>query len=1039
MANIVGEGFNPVIVSQIKQRQIVYGSINRTEEQLSFLQARTGWCKLVSSVDVSSPVRGIPYTGTELASRFVLFNGTTNESPTRGDEETYQRGGIWQGSGNFNNYAYGMGGTAFGLNPMPGITQATIKTETRGSLKTATINIKANNRNQFDIIDILYLRLGYSMLLEWGNSSYYDNNGTYIADNPHSLADDFLTGKIKYNNYYSKISSKINSSCGNYDAVIGKVVNFNWTFTKEGTYDITLTLRSLGDVIESLKTNALLPGGTSANTTSTSGTAGSSGTAGTSGTAAGPPPEPTPEEVIKSFANVHDVGKKFYNLQQKLQPLGATGAGISKLTGDTPGDIVAFRQQYEGNSAQYYIRLGYFLEFIQNTILPKVDTADVPIQKIDTDVESNIIYLMARQISTDPGVCIFNKVFNTPSGFVEFAAGTNDFVVSAPNGKNQYGKIMNAYFNMQYILTQMNSLKNEDGKVSLYDLLNSLCIGWNNATGNFNKLEPTIDVDENIIRFTDEVVLPDRDSWLGKQEKSTVLASFDVYGYYYGQGKIFDETTKKLISDDGWEKGQSHAGFIRDISFNTTISPNLATMITVGATSNGYVVGQDSTALSRMNAGLNDRFKKTIFNPTDSKTEGSGSINENYKSALEAFQVFLRDLGSWKGTTKPKWNQESITNFTNTAVTFYEYDQAKQSLQAAGLTSDEASAAAQKNDFSALAVKPSSPNIGFLPFDLQLTMDGLSGMKVYQKYTADSSFLPSNYPTSLEFLIKGITNTVQNNEWTTTLESIAVPKNPFGSSISEGTVAAGSERDASRGTTPTPKTGITWNNLTQNQKSNAIYLYDTLLSYGFTDIEARAVLGIVSKESGFQPKNEYGYGGTKYSRLTSIWPWLGGKNYYPPNKASELEALAKDNNKFYDLVYGVGKKNPKGLYGNTSPGDGYKYRGRGFNQLTFKSSYEKYNKAYADQGSKAGKVDIVTNPDLLNKAEGGIYKIAAHFTALFFLASKNSLPKPQTQDTANRTYMRFNAGIGTSTSGNIFQEGLGKVNFFVNNLPNKIA
>jgi len=75
----------------------------------------------------------------------------------------------------------------------------------------------------------------------------------------------------------------------------------------------------------------------------------------------------------------------------------------------------------------------------------------------------------------------------------------------------------------------------------------------------------------------------------------------------------------------------------------------------------------------------------------------------------------------------------------------------------------------------------------------------------------------------------------------------------------------------------------------------------------------------------------------------------------------------------------------------------------------------------------------------LNKAEGGIYKIAAHFAALFFLASKNSLPKPQTQDAANFTYMRFNAGIKTNTKGNIFQEGLGKVDFFVNNLPEKIA
>jgi predicted chitinase len=263
---------------------------------------------------------------------------------------------------------------------------------------------------------------------------------------------------------------------------------------------------------------------------------------------------------------------------------------------------------------------------------------------------------------------------------------------------------------------------------------------------------------------------------------------------------------------------------------------------------------------------------------------------------------------------------------------------------------------------------------------------------------------------------------------------MAIPKNPFGSSIAEGPVDQSSRND-NRGTQPT--SGTTFQNLNEKQKANAIYLYNTLLSYGFTDIEARAALGVVAKESNFIPKNEFGYGGTKYSRLVTIWPWLG--KLYPPNKASELEALAKNNVKFYDLVYGVGKRNPKGLYGNTSVGDGYKYRGRGFNQLTFKGSYEQFNKLYADQGSKAGKVDIVANPDLLNQEEGGIYKIAAHFAALFFLKNRSSLSRPQTQDAANFTYVRFNAGLGTSTKGAIFQEGLGKVNFFVSNLPEKIA
>jgi hypothetical protein len=102
-------------------------------------------------------------------------------------------------------------------------------------------------------------------------------------------------------------------------------------------------------------------------------------------------------------------------------------------------------------------------------------------------------------------------------------------------------------------------------------------------------------------------------------------------------------------------------------------------------------------------------------------------------------------------------------------------------------------------------------------------MDGLSGMKVYQRYEIDITYLPANYPKSLEFLIKGITNTIQDNEWITTIESIAIPKNPFGSVIGEGAVGSASggsasgTRDINRGSSS--RIGTTWNNLNQNKKA----------------------------------------------------------------------------------------------------------------------------------------------------------------------------------------------------------------------------
>ena len=70
-----------------------------------------------------------------------------------------------------------------------------------------------------------------------------------------------------------------------------------------------------------------------------------------------------------------------------------------------------------------------------------------------------------------------------------------------------------------------------------------------------------------------------------------------------------------------------------------------------------------------------------------------------------------------------------------------------------------------------------SPNSGggFLPINLSLTMDGLSGIKIYQKIEIDTQFLPIQYPDALEFIIKGVTHKVDGRGWNTSIETLSVP------------------------------------------------------------------------------------------------------------------------------------------------------------------------------------------------------------------------------------------------------------------------
>ncbi|WP_266156789.1 XVIPCD domain-containing protein [Dyella silvatica] len=81
-------------------------------------------------------------------------------------------------------------------------------------------------------------------------------------------------------------------------------------------------------------------------------------------------------------------------------------------------------------------------------------------------------------------------------------------------------------------------------------------------------------------------------------------------------------------------------------------------------------------------------------------------------------------------------------------------------------------------------------------------------------------------------------------------------------------------------------------------------------------------------------------------------------------EAARLEAVAGRPEPLAELMYGGGQM------GNTEPGDGYKYRGRGFIQLTGKDNYRAAGEALG--------LDLVNNPDLAAKEENA-GKVATWF------------------------------------------------------------
>ena len=191
--SIVGAPFLPYVKDQIKVRQQVLGKTSLNSQDLTWINSKTSWIKLASSVNIESQVVKAPdeqgqvidvynsgsevrqslleitnYGGNRLAQEMVLQAGVLNSSNGN------LKFGVSENNTTLpsNPSNYGFGGSEFGLVPMPGITGFEVKTYNNGTLREATVNITVFNRKQFEYIDTLYLRLGYTMFIEWGNTSY---------------------------------------------------------------------------------------------------------------------------------------------------------------------------------------------------------------------------------------------------------------------------------------------------------------------------------------------------------------------------------------------------------------------------------------------------------------------------------------------------------------------------------------------------------------------------------------------------------------------------------------------------------------------------------------------------------------------------------------------------------------------------------------------------------------------------------------------------------------------------------------------------
>jgi len=806
MSNILGEHFQDWVTDQITTRQKALGyRTDVTDDTLKYINTKTPWLRLASSVDLTK----VDEDGGKLHDSVLerLTKRGVNERLIA--EDNLAKNFILQGSVSSLDHKNRYEGVKFGLNtvdslfgglygwggmeergyvPPPGITQASVQHQNNGSLTKTIVNIKCFSRAQFQLLDALYLRPGYTLLLEWGWSQYLDNDNKLKEFGPFKttpLKKLFNTEDVDHFDMYKAIDKDTEEYDGNYGAIYGKVCNFSWKFNKDGSYDVSVQITGIGDVIESLKSNVTKTDEAESCEVD-------------SGVDTGKeedkcllhqelsslfywssPSNPTGGAVSCSEA----ADSKFYYSDLKFEHFPSIkdleyeeldkieiNGGLFSIT----EGVVKGGEKDKVNRIMY-LTFGTLLAIIQKKLL--LYNKGVPLTGFDVNFENllqdeNYIITFPGHFSSNPNICLIPYTnSNLDLQLNQKYSGQNikDFDINKKltegdnfhiDGNPYLGRLMNIYINRDYIVEIMDNIAAEDGSVSIIDLLQSILSGVSLSLGGINKLSIK-ETRNGLIKFWEES--PQQIANISKEDRK--LAKFNVFGVKPG----------------------IEGSFIRNVGLNSEIPKDFTAMITIGAQVQGNQPSENSVSFSNYNAGLKDRV-------VDERTS-TGALGENTPSdnIQKIWNEKIVPLVSSEVSTYGLWSAPAYMS---------PFPRIYNDLQ---FLPDNISKLTNYNsEYSKLVVGVLStigpdqqipPNF-FLPFYIDLEMDGLTGMVMYQKFKISDNILPPSYDENkIDLLITSLNHTINPQSWTTTVKALSSPTPPDLNVLSSPVSSQNEEKD----------------------------------------------------------------------------------------------------------------------------------------------------------------------------------------------------------------------------------------------------
>lgn len=795
MERLYGETISKDVVNQLDLRADVLGRSGiRSSNDLRYLNEKTAWIRMISSVNRYNPEQGSFFNRD--AKNFILSGGELSWNGTKFVPRSGFNTNLQQGRG---RYSYNEN---LGIRPESGITSFSISHKnTFGTIREANISFNVWTREDLNLVQDLYLRPGISVIVEWGNSIYLDDDGNVKDTISIPSYEEYFKKQSREKIAKILVENKKNNFY-NYDAFIGLVSNFSWNFRPDGGYDCTLKAVTTGAILENL--TVIKP--KSAVELELRERAQIDYFLGKNGNyydiSAKDRVDPnTSSKENEKYSNrtflhffAKDIEKYLDGNDDNQDPL-SYDSFVKRVYLGQPGE---YPKDYKKERPAPYInalkeQLGtedtgrsYDRNFIVTGFTTKVNKEVTAIQYIslrtllallnisfsfkNPDGDSIVSFYTGEEISTDEGIVdsistdpkfktfqnhfslnpLYCLIPNLPTDKAYLDKDGNPITAIKKGNvsnhlqltKEPFDSIFNIFVNIHAVLEDLDSIYEgvkEPKKANVFDFIKKVLTNINSYLGGINELDLHFD--------------EDKQKWI-VVDRQLIVEELKKNG-----------TKIEIVNITGLKTTAS------SVSLQTKITSELTSQIAISAQGTKAYDPNTSLPLFEWNSNIQDRFfqPKTTPEPPLLRTpftegEEEGKQKEEEKKAREEFinnikSAFyeLNDSGTksigilnlyeknFRSEVFEKIKGDGIIRFKN-AVYGKTYGNTKQPID------------------------------GLIPIDLEITLDGISGLKIGQVFRIGSLEEPSNILPDIYnkygFIITGLDNKIENGKWLTTIRGI---------------------------------------------------------------------------------------------------------------------------------------------------------------------------------------------------------------------------------------------------------------------------